>query len=209
MMEADGASFLYEGACRSDTGNKPPVISGFSGPTALAANETGTWTISASDPENQSLSYRISWGDEHALSNLSASLNTGSFSQTTTFTHAYSVSGVYTVKIIVRDASGKEALTTTTVKVGETAICTLEYAPVCGQPPEPSCRHSIPACLIPTPGPQTYGNRCQLNAAGAAFLYQGECTTYPTACTMDAMQCPNGTYVGRTGPNCQFVCPGN
>lgn len=27
------------------------------------------------------------------------------------------------------------------------------------------------------------------------------------ACTMDAMLCPDGSYVGRTGPNCQFVCP--
>jgi hypothetical protein len=27
------------------------------------------------------------------------------------------------------------------------------------------------------------------------------------ACTMDAMQCPDGSYVGRTGPDCQFVCP--
>jgi len=29
----------------------------------------------------------------------------------------------------------------------------------------------------------------------------------PVFCTMDAMQCPDGTYVGRTGPNCEFVCP--
>lgn len=28
-----------------------------------------------------------------------------------------------------------------------------------------------------------------------------------TMCTMDAMQCPDGSYVGRTGPNCEFVCP--
>ncbi|HEY4512024.1 MAG TPA: hypothetical protein VJH55_04270 [Candidatus Paceibacterota bacterium] len=27
------------------------------------------------------------------------------------------------------------------------------------------------------------------------------------ACTMDAMQCPDGSYVGRTGPRCQFICP--
>lgn len=27
------------------------------------------------------------------------------------------------------------------------------------------------------------------------------------ACTMDAMLCPDGSYVGRTGPKCQFVCP--
>jgi len=27
------------------------------------------------------------------------------------------------------------------------------------------------------------------------------------ACTMDAMMCPDGSYVGRTGPKCEFVCP--
>lgn len=26
-------------------------------------------------------------------------------------------------------------------------------------------------------------------------------------CTADARQCPDGSYVGRTGPNCAFVCP--
>jgi len=30
----------------------------------------------------------------------------------------------------------------------------------------------------------------------------------PTACTMEAMMCPDGTTVGRTGPNCSFAeCP--
>jgi hypothetical protein len=28
-----------------------------------------------------------------------------------------------------------------------------------------------------------------------------------TICTMDARMCPDGSYVGRTGPNCEFVCP--
>ncbi|MBP6858008.1 MAG: carboxypeptidase regulatory-like domain-containing protein [Candidatus Pacebacteria bacterium] len=32
-------------------------------------------------------------------------------------------------------------------------------------------------------------------------------TPSPVACTMDAMQCPDGSYVGRTGPDCQFICP--
>ncbi len=27
------------------------------------------------------------------------------------------------------------------------------------------------------------------------------------ACTEDAMQCSDGSWVGRSGPNCQFVCP--
>ncbi len=29
----------------------------------------------------------------------------------------------------------------------------------------------------------------------------------PIACTADAKQCPDGSYVGRSGPNCEFVCP--
>ncbi len=29
-------------------------------------------------------------------------------------------------------------------------------------------------------------------------------------CTMDARECPDGSYVGRTGPHCEFTpCPGN
>lgn|SRR3989338_3611648 len=30
----------------------------------------------------------------------------------------------------------------------------------------------------------------------------------PVACSMEAKLCPNGSYVGRTGPDCEFVqCP--
>lgn len=32
-------------------------------------------------------------------------------------------------------------------------------------------------------------------------------TTNPVACTMDAKLCSDGSYVGRTGPKCEFVCP--
>jgi len=55
--------------------------------------------------------------------------------------------------------------------------------------------------------------------AGAALLLVGAgCTTSfdgsadvtpkPVVCTMDAMQCPDGSYVGRVGPRCEFApCP--
>jgi hypothetical protein len=29
----------------------------------------------------------------------------------------------------------------------------------------------------------------------------------PNGCVADVEQCPDGSYVGRTGPNCEFVCP--
>jgi hypothetical protein len=29
----------------------------------------------------------------------------------------------------------------------------------------------------------------------------------PIACTLDAMMCPGGVSVGRSGPTCEFVCP--
>lgn len=33
-------------------------------------------------------------------------------------------------------------------------------------------------------------------------------TEYPVYCTQEAKQCPNGSYVGRTGPDCEFAaCP--
>jgi putative hemolysin len=44
--------------------------------------------------------------------------------------------------------------------------------------------------------------------------FQNECQTggqknNPVACTMEAKQCPDGSYVSRTGPNCEFTpCPG-
>lgn len=44
------------------------------------------------------------------------------------------------------------------------------------------------------------------------FVLFGIMQTYASEdmvmCTMDAKQCSDGSWVGRTGPNCEFVCPG-
>ncbi|HEU5114542.1 MAG TPA: hypothetical protein VFT82_02125 [Candidatus Paceibacterota bacterium] len=52
-----------------------------------------------------------------------------------------------------------------------------------------------------------------LIASGGYLAYY--ITTRPSntpnqiACTMDAKLCPDGSYVGRIGPNCDFAqCPG-
>lgn len=46
-------------------------------------------------------------------------------------------------------------------------------------------------------------------AAGSYYLWQkSSSNSNQTACTMEAKQCEDGSYVGRTGPNCEFAeCP--
>ena len=40
------------------------------------------------------------------------------------------------------------------------------------------------------------------------LIYATRHVSQPRACTEEAKQCPDGSYVGRTGPNCQFAaCP--
>ena len=42
------------------------------------------------------------------------------------------------------------------------------------------------------------------------FVVTSARSTQPQACTQEAKQCPDGSYVGRTGPNCAFAaCPNN
>jgi peptidoglycan hydrolase-like protein with peptidoglycan-binding domain len=172
-MNADGASFLYEGQCRTENpaddpqcrnwfdgcntcarnspgepaactlkyctvpgkayctarfndsaSNKPPVISGFSGPTTLNVDATGTWTLRASDPEGGALSYQVWWGDENVYaSNYTTATAAREFTQSTSFTHSYSSSGTYTVKITVRDGAGNEARSSSTVRVTSMYSC--------------------------------------------------------------------------------------
>ncbi|MFA5934818.1 MAG: hypothetical protein WC827_02975 [Candidatus Paceibacterota bacterium] len=51
-----------------------------------------------------------------------------------------------------------------------------------------------------------------LTVSSGAYFYKNKKSISPTkdspvACTMDAKMCPDGSYVGRTGVNCEFVCP--
>jgi len=57
-------------------------------------------------------------------------------------------------------------------------MCTMEYAPVCGQPPMPECPAGM-ACIQVMPQRETYGNACMARAAGATDVVVGECASTP------------------------------
>lgn len=52
---------------------------------------------------------------------------------------------------------------------------------------------------------ESYPRQCR--AGDHTFVEEIEIEE-PVACTMDAKQCPDGSYVGRVGPDCEFAaCP--
>ena len=105
--------------CVLSTENLPPVISGVSGPTQLKINETGTWTIKASDPEQGILTYSVVWGDETTGSAFAPTSKSSTYTQTTTFTHSYFKTGIYNPFFTVTDNQGLSAKTSISVNVGE------------------------------------------------------------------------------------------
>ncbi|MBI2100770.1 MAG: PKD domain-containing protein [Candidatus Vogelbacteria bacterium] len=109
--------------------NRPPSISGVSGPTTLEVGKSGTWSVTASDPENGPLSYSVVWGD-------AGGTTAGSpVQQTATFTHTYSQAGTYYPTFTVTDNAGQSAKTSLSVVVqGGTTIGTIKVdSPQYGQ----------------------------------------------------------------------------
>lgn len=107
--------------------NKPPTIQSFTGPSSLKVGVMGTWSVKATDPEQDKITYVVTWGDEtpldpkyvdvtHPLNR--ASLGYGQTFTATTAMHAYSEPGVYTIKLLAFDqnagnSSGQKTLTIT------------------------------------------------------------------------------------------------
>ena len=96
-----------------------PVISSVSGPTVLSVNQTGTWTVLAYDKEQQTLTYSVNWGDEnYPVPMMQSASGAALGSQSTTFTHSYSIAGKYKVSFTVKDSDGNAAYSSITVQVG-------------------------------------------------------------------------------------------
>ncbi|MDR3558540.1 MAG: peptidoglycan-binding protein [Candidatus Pacebacteria bacterium] len=119
MTRAYWSSHYGNGGNKGVSNGQTPVISGIDAPTSLAVGQTGTWTVHATDPLNETLNYSVDWGD---VVNPTAAYVSGiaspQFNQSTTFTHVYSSAGTYTVTFTVRNNSGLEAQSSATVVVG-------------------------------------------------------------------------------------------
>jgi|GEM_PF-1708552 len=97
--------------------NTMPVISGITAPVVLNTGATGTWTVNAFDPQNSPLTYSVDWGDSAPAPLLRAALALPVFTQTSTFTHAYTNPGTYTITFTVKNSTGEETTSTVTVHV--------------------------------------------------------------------------------------------
>ena len=74
------------------------------------------------------------------------------------------------------------------------------------------------ACVQASPGTKAFGSFVrQLRSivpnpetTGYSLHQVAACTDNVAICTQEAKQCPDGTYVSRVGPSCEFApCPGN
>lgn len=109
------------------TDSRAPVINGIDAPTILNVNQTGTWTVRATDPQNGTLSYSVDWGDMPSAqvtcpADYSCQLigAPASIQQGSTFTHSYSNVGTHTVWFTVKNSAGLVTKSSVTVVVGNT-----------------------------------------------------------------------------------------
>jgi hypothetical protein len=105
------------GACVLQGANQPPVITSTGGPTSINVNQQGTWTISAYDPDGNTLTYNVVWGDEESRGMQPSS----TYGSTATFQHTYSQAGTYTIIFSVKDSGQAVTQSTLTVQVTGTA----------------------------------------------------------------------------------------
>lgn len=107
------------GAPSPNSHNAPPRVSRIDGPTTLGVRQSGLWSVLADDPENGSLAYSVTWGDEDPSSLLSilAGNSPVSFSASSRFTHYFTRVGQFAPTFSVRDGAGNITSSTLSISV--------------------------------------------------------------------------------------------
>ncbi len=110
------------------TDSRAPIINNVDAPTVLSVNESGTWSIKATDPQNGTLRYYVEWGDAleyaavkcpdgYVCSPVGVNPSAPAVQQSSTFTHAYTEPSTYKVRFTVSNSLGLSSRSTATVKV--------------------------------------------------------------------------------------------
>ena len=82
--------------------NKAPLITMVDVPTSFKATVANSWTVTASDPDDITLTVSVNWGDGTASTTVASTTNPGA-GITTSFLHTYISPGTYTVIITAKD----------------------------------------------------------------------------------------------------------
>lgn len=101
MVKDDEGNIDTESASIEVTkANNPPKITTIEGPDTSDANTSITINISATDPDNDRLTYTIDWGDGSSPTSI-----TGDSGTVLQSSHMYTKSGWYTITVTVKDPS--------------------------------------------------------------------------------------------------------
>lgn len=79
-------------------------ITSISGPSAIKANESGTWTINVNNPKQEQLSYSALWGDEGFFQSYFDIKQ--AYANSPVFTHSFSAPGNYSATFYVKNNEG-------------------------------------------------------------------------------------------------------
>lgn len=201
-MNADGASFLYEGQCRSDYPNpadNPQCKSWYDGCNTCSRSAPGQpamCTMRACMEGGMTKPYCTAYFD---TTNRPPTVS--SFSGPTTLN--VNAHGTWTIN--ASDPEGGQL--TYQISWGDENVYASSMSSA------PSAREFVQTTTFS----HAYANAGTYTVAIIVQDSAGQQantsttvrvgSTEPIACTADAYQCPNGSWVGRSGPNCQFVCP--
>jgi len=104
------------------TSNMPPKINGGTSPTSVQVGQSATFGWSATDENNDDLSWGVEWGDGIGQAGTCSASPYGGTGRNWNYTtsHAWSQAGTYTVRVTVNDCKGGTNSNTFTVTVGGT-----------------------------------------------------------------------------------------
>lgn len=99
--------------------------------------------------------------------------------------------GIQYQKLATPQYSPKPYISAPQITITPTPTRTIIAKPQISCRPRPACLDAKPRCMI-----AETSDMCPPSMVQKKF------------CTMEAKQCPDGSYVGRSGPNCEFeACP--